>query len=68
MEAMPNTERRQQMLELIAGIDQQLADAERLLLGTSHLDDIRKIVERITSLKVAKFDFCSLGGHADRVF
>jgi hypothetical protein len=51
---MPNIERKQQLQALISGIDQQLADAERLLLGTSHLDDIRTIVERIASLKVAK--------------
>ena len=51
---MANSERTKHLRELIAGIDQQINDAEATLLHTVHLDDIRKIVDRMANLKVAK--------------
>jgi hypothetical protein len=42
------------MRQLLAGIDRQLAEAERQLLESLPIEEIRKIVDRMANLKVTK--------------
>ena len=51
---MPNAERIEQMRQIIAGIDKQLCDSETQLLESLPIEEIRKIVDRMANLKVAK--------------
>ena len=51
---MPNAERIKQMRQIIAGIDKQLSDSETQLLESLPIEEIRKIVDRMANLKVAK--------------
>ena len=52
--AAMNLNRQNQMVRLITGIDVQIAESEVMLLETVNADDIRRIVERIASLKVVR--------------
>ena len=46
--------RSNQIHHLLAGIDQQMADAEAILLTPLAPDELRKVIDRIANLKVAR--------------
>src|SRR5688572_8026238 len=51
---MVNSSRHNQMLRLLTGVDEQIAESESMLLVTIEIDEIRTIVERLTNLKMAR--------------
>ena len=58
------TRSRKQTLQLLAGIDRQIADAEKLLLSSMSVEDARKIVDQLPKLKVARHNL-RVALHAD---